>query len=115
MSPTPLQNTKGTSKVLHASAVLRMWYNTAPPKLRAHVIEGILSARAKFHYSWLKKTVMRKITMAVILIAVPKDKSQSVTQFLKLQNVSDREIHARMCVVYGAQNNHKINREPIGT
>ncbi len=30
--------------------------NTAVPKLRAHVTEGILSAHAKFRGNWLKIT-----------------------------------------------------------
>ncbi len=42
--------------------------------------------------------------MAVTPTAVPKEKQRSVIRFLTLENVLFSEIHARMCVVYGATN-----------
>ncbi len=41
--------------------------------------------------------------MAATPTAEPKDKQWSVIWFLTLKNVSDSEIHMRMCVVYGAE------------
>ncbi len=42
--------------------------------------------------------------MAVTATAVPKDQQRRVIQVLMLENVSDSEIHAKICVVYGMQN-----------
>ncbi len=71
-------------------------------KLRAHVTEGIPRTR-EISYQWVKNSMaMRKIMMAVIPTAVPKDERQSVVCFLTLENVLGSEIYARMCVVYGA-------------
>ncbi len=42
--------------------------------------------------------------MVATLIVVPKYEQLGVIQFLKMENVSDSEIHARMCKMYGVQN-----------
>ncbi len=60
-------------------------------------------------YSEHTYAVMRKIMLAATLSASPKDKRPSVIQFLILENVSGSEIHTRMCVTYGSQNNSKEN------
>ncbi len=46
---------------------------------------------------------MRKVAMTATLTVVPKDEQQSVIWFLMLENVSNSEIHVRMCVVYGIE------------
>ncbi len=55
--------------------------------------------------------MMRKITLAATPTAVPKDEQQSVVWFSILENVSDREIQVRMCVVYGMQ--HVITKSTV--
>ncbi len=52
----------------------------------------------------LKITVIRKITIAATLTAVPQDKQRSVIPFLTPENISVSEIQIRMWVVYGVQN-----------
>ncbi len=47
------------------------------------------------------------------LTAVLKDKQQSVTQFLVLENVLGSEIYMRMCVVYDACVHNVIPRVRI--
>ncbi len=42
--------------------------------------------------------------MPVTPITVPQNEQQNVIWFLALQNVSDNEIHTRICEMCGAQN-----------
>ncbi len=51
-----------------------------------------------------KYVTMRKIILPVTLTAVPEDEQRSIIWFLILETVSDCEIHARLCTIYGAQN-----------
>ncbi len=60
---------------------------------------------------------MRRIKIATTPTAVQNDGQWSVIRFLTLENVSESEVHARMCIVYGTQNvitkstvNHRIEK-----
>ncbi len=73
---------------------------------RNHGINGVeLLVCITFYISLVKNYVaMRKITMKTTPTALPKDKQRSDIWFSTLENVSDSEIHTRMCVIiYVAQ------------
>ncbi len=59
--------------------------------------------------------VTRKIMMAATSTVVPNNKQQNVILFLTLENVSGREIHTEMCVVWCTECYYKINCELMGT